>query len=137
MTKWYNELNNKVQKYIKIVSTLVIITPSIIVGVKKSIPYINFVIKGPELVNNVSELKEALLLTNSILSANLECVDSTEYKVNWKDHLYRGKLKSTKSGNVFLRDGIIGVQSFAASYDNDNCKWYFIDFDGNRIDLIP
>ena len=134
----FKNLNEKLQLLIKIVGALIFLSPLIITGVKKTVPYLQFVAKGPELVNNVRELKSGLLVATAAAFANMEDVDSTIYIIHWKDHTYRGRLSKTKSGNVYVavRDGEIGEQLFAAAYDYKWFSWYFIDFEGNRVDLI-
>jgi hypothetical protein len=133
----FKDLNDKLQLAIKIVGALIFLSPLVITTIKKSVPYIQFVIKGPELVENVQELKRGLLVATAGVSANMETIDSTIYKIYWRGHEYKGILSKSKSGIIYVsvRDGEIGEQMFAASYDNKWFQWYFIDFDGNRVNL--
>lgn len=133
----FKDLNDKLQKATKVLVALTFLIPFIIGGVKKVQPYGEFVVKGPELVRDVRELKRSLLVVTGALADNAEFVDSIVYKVKWREHKYTGRLKRMKTGDVyvFLKDGDIGEQAFLAVYHKGTAQWHFIDFDGNYVKL--
>lgn len=133
----FKELGNDIQKAAKILAAIMFLVPFIIAGVKWIKPYGEFVAKGPELVRDVRELKRSLLVVTGALADNAEFVDSITYKVEWRDHKYTGRLKSMKTGDVyvFLKDGEIGEQAFLALYHKGTSQWHFIDFDGNYVKI--
>ena len=133
----FKRITKKAEELKYVLGLLVFFTPLIISGIKSAIPYLNFIKRGPELVHSVDELKTGLLVATAAVSANMETIDSTIYTINWKGHEYKGILSKSKSGIIYVsvRDGEIGEQMFAAAYDNKWFQYYFIDFDGNRINL--
>ncbi len=133
----FKDLNNKLQSAVKVITAVVFLSPFIITGAKKTVPYMQFVAKGPELVSNVAELKRGLLTVTGALADNAEFVDSITYNVEWRGHKYTGRLKRMKTGDiyVFLKDGEIGEQVFLAIYHMGTGKYHFIDFDGNYVKI--
>lgn len=133
----FKNLNEKLQLAIKIVGAFIFLSPLIITGIKNAVPYLQFVVKGPELVSNVQELKRGLLTVTGALADNAEFVDSILYSIEWRDHKYTGRLKRMKTGDiyVFLKDGEVGEQVFLAIYHRGTSKYHFIDFDGNYIKI--
>lgn len=131
-------LNEKLQPVIKLVGAIVFLTPLIWTGIKKSVPYFQFVVKGPELVSNVEELKRSLLTITGAFADNSISIDSTEiYVATWRNHKYKARLKrmKTKDVYVFLKDGEMGETSFLAIYHHGTNTWNFIDHDGVWITL--
>jgi TRAP-type mannitol/chloroaromatic compound transport system permease small subunit len=130
-------LEERLHKLAKTMGVLIFLLPIVITGIIKFVPYMHFIYTGPELVKNVETLKTSVLVLTGAFKANVASIDSTTYKVNWKEHEYTVTIKVMFSGDTyaFVKDGEIGEQIFVVNYHRDTREWYFIDFSGNYIKL--
>ena len=100
-------------------------------------PYIEFVERGPELVKSVDELRESLFVLTGVIASDLPSIDSCEYSIEWHGNEMTGRIKSTRSGNiyVFIPTETVGERTFILNYNKDTKRWFFIDFDGHYVEL--
>ncbi len=128
----FSELNTKLQNLVKVIGALMFLSPLLITCVKKSVPYIKFVIAGPELVENVDELKKSLFVLTGVVAANSTDLNNNEYYLYFNKERVIGRIKVTKSGNkyIFVPSEGVGERAFSVNYNDDMKHWYFIDFTG-------
>ena len=138
MIKWFNSLERWVKRIIAIVAILTALSPILTSTIKVSKKYVRFVLDGPELLNDIQELKSSLFVLTGVVPASLEDVDDNEYYLYLGGVRIEGRIKRTISGDlyVFIPDEEMGEKAFSVVYHNDRSEYYFIDFSGKYIPLI-
>lgn len=134
---WYNKLEKRARVLVSVLGILAILTPVLKDVFNISKGYVSFILNGPALVDEVDELSNALFTITGIASSALPLVDNNVYYAKWKGDIIEGRVKMTKSGNlyVFIPDDLTGERCFAAYLNHDTGDYHFYDFDGNYISL--
>lgn len=138
MIKWYSKLEGWAKRLIAIAAILTALSPIISGTIKVSKKYVKFVIEGPQLVEDISELKNSLYVLTGVVAANMPYVDNNEYYLYLNNRKVIGRIKVATSGDlyVFVPDDEMGEKTFAVNYNKDRDHYYFIDFSGRYIELI-